>query len=336
MTINSEPAPYSSLNAPLVWAVYDALAVDTTKDNFKYIAEIKVSNTVVFKSKLYPNPSNGRGVFDLGVVLREYASASFGSEQGEGSFSLGVIVNFSYEYWVGTTLTTGGATDWTGTFYNYYPGRTPYQSGIANYINQFATNRPTTIHMPSGCSNFYVPYMAGQTMQRINIASGATSDYTYNYGDYSYDVKVICTGLYKNYIVHFLNKWGGWESMLFNKVSKKKYTTEKKTFQQLPYRVSGSGTVSFKAGDVMHRQKSTFGIQFTERLRISTDWLTDQEYQWLAQLVTSPMIYLEDAGTLYPVLIENSDYEFKEYVVDGLANLTLDIDFGAKYQTQFS
>lgn len=336
MTINSQPAPYSSLNAPLVWAVYDALAIDTTKENFKYIAEVKVSNTVVFTSKLYPNPTNGRGVFDLGAVLREYASANFGENQGDGSFSLGVIVNFSYEYWVGTTITTGGATDWTGTFYNYYPGRTPYQSDISNYTNQPATNRPATIYLPSGCANYYLPYMAGQTMQRINIASGATSDYTYISGSTTYNVNVICAGLYKNYIVHFLNKWGGWESMLFNKVSKKKYATEKKSFQQLPYRVSDSGTVSYSTGNTMHRQKAVFGVQFTERLRISTDWLTDAEYQWLAQLVTSPMIYLEDAGTLYPVLIENSDYEFKENIVDGLANLTLDIDFGAKYQTQFS
>jgi hypothetical protein len=85
----------------------------------------------------------------------------------------------------------------------------------------------------------------------------------------------------------------------------------------------------------MHPQKSTFGVSFSEKLKVSTDFLTDAEYQWLSQLVLSPFVYLEDAGILYPVTIEATDYEFKEHIVDMLTNLSLDIDFGTKYNTQF-
>ena len=85
----------------------------------------------------------------------------------------------------------------------------------------------------------------------------------------------------------------------------------------------------------MYQQKTDFAGRFKERLRMNTDWLSDNEYQWLAQLVTSPQVWIEDAGTLYPVSIAGTNYEFKEHIVDGLINLMIDVDFGATYKTQF-
>jgi hypothetical protein len=52
-------------------------------------------------------------------------------------------------------------------------------------------------------------------------------------------------------------------------------------------------------------------------------------------LVTSPQVFIEDAGTLYPVVVSASNYEFKEHIVDGLINLTLDVEFGNTTKTQF-
>jgi hypothetical protein len=132
-----------------------------------------------------------------------------------------------------------------------------------------------------------------------------------------------------------MNKFGGYETMMFNKVSKRTFDIEKKSFNQLSYRVNGSGVVSVKSGNTMYQQKTDFASRFKERLRLNTDWLSDNEYQWLAQLVTSPQVWIEDSGTLYPVVISGTNYEFKEHIVDGLINLMLDVEFGATYKTQF-
>lgn len=356
MTIETTPPTYSSANDPLVWVVVDAYSVDIAKLNFKYIAEVRINSVLCFTSKVYPNPINNRGIFELDSIIRNYLVSTFAAEQGAGQFSQSVEVKFGYEYLVGSTLTTAMPSTSTVVVFNHYGGRTSNFTDLATYVNKPATNRPTTIYITDGATTYYLPYFATttsafnvvingttttitptatNTMHRINIAAGLSADYTVVLGGTTYKVKVVCDGLYTNYTLHFLNKWGGFDSMLFNKVSRKKYTAEKKSFQQMPYRVSSTGVVSIKTGNVMHTQKSVFGMQFSEQLKVSTDWLSDAEYQWLAQLVTSPIVYLEDNGTLYPITIGDTNYEFKTNIVDSLTNLSLDIEFGTKYNTQY-
>ena len=354
MTATTTPPAYSSANGQLVWVVYDANAIDVTKLNYKYIADVYVNAVLVFRSKVYPNPVNNHGIFDLGTVIREYLSAAFKDEQGAAEFSLAVTVKFGEEY--DATLYTNLITSMLDVF-NTYSGRTSSLIDLFAFVAKPATDRPLTIVIPKGCTTYYLPYFAMtttafnvvingvtttitptvvETMHRINIAlPAATADYTVVLGGVTYQVKLICTGNYKNYLMHFLNKWGGWETMLFEKVSRKKLQVERKSWQQLPYRVDSSGVMTIASGSVMHSQKSTFGVQFTEKLKISTDWLSDGEYRWLAQLVCSPFKYLDDAGTLYPVGVENSEYEFKEGIVDQLQNLSVDIELPTKYNTQF-
>jgi hypothetical protein len=211
--------------------------------------------------------------------------------------------------------------------------------------------------MAEGTTTFYVPYYAttttpfsfyltslvnitptaANTMMRINIANPmATADYNVTINNVLYSVHLVCPGLYTNYLIHFLNKWGGWESMLFNKASRKMMNIERKSYQQKSYRISGGGVVSFETASVYHQQATTFGAQFDEKIRISTDLLTDAEYRWLYQLVFSPIMYLEENEILYPAQVTNSDYAFNENIIDNLTNLSIDISFANKLNTQFT
>ncbi len=168
--------------------------------------------------------------------------------------------------------------------------------------------------------------------------SSATTSYNvaFSTGGSQLDFEIICAGMYQNYYVHFLNRFGGFESMLFNKVSKRSIDTEKKTYRQLPYRVSSAGVVSYESAyQVKHEQNTTFAGRFKSSLRISTDWLSDIDYAWLADLVASPMVYLQYGSILYPAQITDTNYELKQHVVDSLQNLTLNIEFGTTYKTQF-
>lgn len=161
-------------------------------------------------------------------------------------------------------------------------------------------------------------------------------DVTFSSGGTQLHFDIICKGMYTNYYVHYLNRFGGFESMLFNKVRKRTIEVEKKTFRQLPYRVSSAGVVSYQtAYGVKHEQETTFAGRFKNMLRISTDWLSDIDYAWLADLVASPMVYVEYGGTLYPVKITDTNYEVKEYIVDSLQNLAINVDFGTTFKTQF-
>lgn len=354
MTFGSTPPAYSSVNDSLVYVVYDANAVDPLKENYKYVGEVWVNGTKQFTGKYFPQPDNGRGIMDLSNIIREYCIASFKAEQGEGEFSVSIVVKIREEY--DGTVGAVVATDSTRVFFNHYNARYNDFTLLATYANKPATTRPTTIYMVEGCTTYYLPYFATttssfdvvingvtttitptaiNTMHRINIAIGATSNYNAVIDGVTYNVVVICEGLYTNYYLHFLNQFGGYETMLFNKARRKTLDIERKTFQQLPYRVSSSGIVSVKSGNVMHPQKSVFASKFTEKLKVSTDLLRDEEYQWLFQLIVSPEVYLEDNGTLYPIVISDSNYEFKEYMTDKLTNLSVNIEFGTSYKAQY-
>lgn len=353
MTIESSPQSYSSANDLLVWVAYDSNSVDITKLNYKYVADVYINAVLVFRSKVYPNPVNDRGIFDLGSVIREYLYAKFKAEQGANEFSLSVTVKIGEEF--NGVLYTNIKTSLLDVF-NTYNSRTSSLVDLSNYVDKPATDRPLIIEMTENTATYYLPYFALlttpfnvvingvtttitptviETMHRINIAINAISDYTVVIAGITYQVRIVCAGMYKNYQLHFINRWGGWETMLFNKVSKKRYTVEKKSWQQQAYRIDGSGVMTTIVDNVMHTQKGTFSGQFMESLKISTDFLSDGDYQWLSQLINSPIVYLQDGAIFYQVTISDTDYEFKENITDGLTNLNVNLEFGQKYNTQF-
>lgn len=302
--------------------------------------------------------------------LQPTGSGILAQELGEGSWSISVVIKMREEY----SGTVGAIilTDSTRTFFNHYNGRINDFTILGNYDDVPTTDRPTTINMTFANANYFIPYFsetttpfnvvitggtstrtktitptAANTLQILNISplainvdyagnfTASTTSYTVAFGGVTYTINLLCTGMYRNYTAHFMNKFGGYESMLFNKVSKRFYDIERKSYNQLGYRVSGSGVVSVKSGSTMYQQKTEFAGKFKERLRMNSDWLSDLEYQWLAQLVTSHQVLIEDSGTLYPVVITATNYEFKEHIVDGLINLAIDVEFGTSYKTQF-
>lgn len=348
MTLNSFPPQYSSVNGDLIYVVYDANSIDVTKLNYKYVGELYINAVLVFTSKRFPDPVNNRGVFNLGSVIRDKCIAAYQAEQGQGQFAIDVVFKVKEEY--NGTIGAVVLTDSTRTFFNHYNGRTNAFTILGTYANKPATTRPNTIYLPSNCTRYYLPYFAtttasfnvvlngtttaitptvANTMQRINIAINATSDYTAVINGVTYTVKVVCRGLYDNYILHFINQFGGYESMYFPKASRKMHDVERKQFNQPQYRVSSAGVVS-----VGNRQATNFGSVFKEKLKISTDFLNDAEYQWLCQVVVSNDVYLDDLTNEYPVVITDTNYEFKNYVQDKMTNLSVNIEFGDSYKTQ--
>jgi hypothetical protein len=53
---------------------------------------------------------------------------------------------------------------------------------------------------------------------------------------------------------------------------------------------------------------------------------SDSDYQWLAELITSPLVYFEEEGYWYPVIIKETNYEYSEHIFNGLKVLEINID----------
>ena len=62
-------------------------------------------------------------------------------------------------------------------------------------------------------------------------------------------------------------------------------------------------------------------------LQLNSDWLTDAEFQWLEELITSPTVYSIESGVLIPIEINTNTYEVRKSVNDGASQLVIDIEY---------
>lgn len=279
-----------------------------------------------------------------------------------------VVIKIREEYngSVGSVVFTDSARN----FYNNYLERNNIdgRQNIGHYNDKPITTRGRVIELTLETPMYLIPYyiyagttfdlvvdgtntytmpLSGVSAIMLNIAPAAinaefpgliddtTESYTVAINGEAFTVKMVCKGFYTNYVLHFLNKFGAFESMLFNKVRRRSVDIEKRDYQQLPYRIDGSGVLTYKNGNLYHEQRTTYAVKTSERLNVQTDFVSDVDYVWLAQLNASPMVYLDDEGWLHPVKISNSNYAYRENIVDRLTTLQLDIEFAAPGNTQY-
>lgn len=197
---------------------------------------------------------------------------------------------------------------------------------------------------------FYVNPSARFALQMINLSpvvlnaiqpgtiTNETQHYIVTIGlFYACDVRVVCEPDYSPYMLHFLNQYGGFESKLFQKASKTNYDITRSDYGRLPYTVDSGGQVSYNnASGIYNETDSVYSVQATESLSLNTDWLSDQEYKWLRDLLFSPMIFLETVdGFIFPAKINDTSYEIKRVVTDQLTSLSISLSYGTNYNSQY-
>ena len=130
---------------------------------------------------------------------------------------------------------------------------------------------------------------------------------------------------YSNYRLHFLNKYGGFDSMNFPLVSRASIQPiERKTYRKV-YGSNSSGVWSYSKGDVL---EPTFDIQGNKKVKIQSDWMTDSQASWLEELMLSPLVYLETSPTvLSQVSLIDTSYEIKTKAVDKLIALAIEFRY---------
>lgn len=293
---------------------------------------------------------------------------------GNGQFNLSIQMKFGEEYGFNSFLNL--VTDSARIFFNNYNGRlVGNTSSLIPYVNKVASNRPTVGQVFVTSAYAFVPYFPSSTsavtvivtptgggagftttvvpanafdLQILNVSPGAlnavhagtitagTTSYTVRIGGQTYTFKVICEPMFQPYTLHFLNQYGGFDTKIFSKLSRRTVAITKADFGKLPYTVDSSGNVNFRnANGVYNETRSTYSSQYIEQLALNSDLLTDAEYSWLADLILSPMIYMEDGGYFFPCVITDNSYEPKKAINDDLTNLVINIEFGNQLNAQY-
>jgi len=126
---------------------------------------------------------------------------------------------------------------------------------------------------------------------------------------------------YEKTRIQFLNKLGGYDFFNFTLVSKQASDIERTTYKKNLGSYTNANSYAFSPSD---RSRSQFYTKIVDRVTINSDWLSEDVYNWLEELVTSPDVYVDNGTYLQPINITNASFEQKKTVNQKLFNLTLE------------
>ena len=133
--------------------------------------------------------------------------------------------------------------------------------------------------------------------------------------------------------LHWLNKFGVWDSFTFDlvstdstKVEGNRYEKEKGIWEDENYvypLYQGEGT--------------TFSKRAEDTLTLNSDWIKQDVQQWLVrELYESPSVYLESSGSFEPVNVTNASYKLKVSRRDGLIQELVEIQRTYSFNSQLN
>lgn len=375
ITVNSEPASYSSAHDSL-WFVVSSN--NSTETNFKYVFDVQIGGATVATVKNFPD-EGGYGVFDAAPIIRNYFASGFSTsgssllQYADGFLHVDYTIIFGEEFG-GTTYTN--LTSKVGKGWNYAVD--PFHNSISTYANKFLTTRDRNAGLVMPGEKFYVTYFNADsanvtaTIQKLNedgsnngspatgsglgtqhgllldlsfyainqyLGSNFISTSTYAWrvtvGSDSMVVKQACAPRFTPVQLVFQNKFGGYDSFIFRLLSRQSQRVERSTYKSNEYRRVGTA-MSYKASSGVHfGGTQAFAGNVSYGYKVVSDYLSATDYELGSQLIASNEAYLYKGDDYLPIIMRETSWEEKNDTADKMFNYELNFDLGVKQQTQY-
>lgn len=135
--------------------------------------------------------------------------------------------------------------------------------------------------------------------------------------------------------LHWLNKYGMWDSYTFNKYSEEQSEVKSSGYesQRGQWDDSNAWTYPQYAG-----QRKSYAKTSVDTMTLNSDWIKEAKYQWLVRsLYESPVVYLEvSQGVFEEVKILNSSYTLKQRIRYGLLQEVVRLERTYSYTSQLN
>lgn len=179
------PSAFSSIQDDL-WTI--ASSTNSGITDFKYVFDIFNGANQLVRCKVYPDPTNGKGYFDAGPVVRNEIDYSwFTPVNGTNNFLKDATdkVSQTYNIRVGedfSGITTLNLASGNITAYNYTASLFKRrQTTISSFVDKWLTNRPLTGKCDFN-SKLLIPYYANITTTDAITMSIVLNGNTYTMG----------------------------------------------------------------------------------------------------------------------------------------------------------
>jgi len=210
--------------------------------------------------------------------------------------------------------------------------------GSTNYSTNLATQLLYRGVFPANLDNWSITWdthkanVSYYTVQLKNSGGNATKLYT---------IKIIDDCRFEGIRLTWLNQWGAWDYYTFNKKSVKSVNTSRTSYTQM----SGTWNDSLFRIDSYKGGKKNFRVNSKEKIKVNTDFVTEEEAVWFEELINSPEVYIlngyqdDSSATITnryvePVLLTTSSYVRKTKANDRLIQYTFEMERNKTQQTQ--
>ena len=198
----------------------------------------------------------------------------------------------------------------------------------SDYPLYFITEGLTTItangtNIPFTFSQDYSNQKIGYINVANYIGSSTSFDvvFAYGFGDtaytHSFTIKDECKFPLMNCI--FKNKFGVWQTIPFNKLSKKTQDFTNESYNGL---ISNYGSYALNK-----HVKQTYNVNGKEKVTVNTDFITEDYNALFTELMLSEFIYLEENGTVLPVNLLKNTFEKKTKLNNKLIQYSMDFEY---------
>lgn len=282
------------------------------------------SNIIIDVQRTYYNHYNGR-LIGQNTILGNYLDKVMSTRPYATPVYRGA------KFWFIPFLPTDDTT--INLIIKAYNGATLVASSTQPFTpTALSANEMQLFNVSPSAINAAVPGMINSFIEYYTVEFNTTNIT----GDSIYRFNLTCEAKYEVFTVHFMNKFGGFESKDFSKVSRRKINIEKSAFGSNAYAINSLGQPEyFNAQKVYRETNKVYAGAWKESMVLNTDLLKDDEYEWLEDLILSPICYIEIQGYFYPMTITDNNYEPKKVINDDLTNLTINIEFGDRLNTQY-
>lgn len=124
--------------------------------------------------------------------------------------------------------------------------------------------------------------------------------------------------------IHWLNKYGGFESFNFTKRSDTETKIVRNKYRPMVGGLTSATTYGYNMSD---RGTKSFSTKMDDVLKLQSDWLSDLESDLLQSLVESPEIFYESPNGLLSMTCADSSYKTRTTLNDKVFQLHLTLEY---------
>ena len=176
------------------------------------------------------------------------------------------------------------------------------------------TNGTRLVHIAAGPQNFVdggISIPSGWSYYEITVVGqddGGLEDSDAVYGKKRFTKSEGECG-YTGTRFAFLNELGGYDYYSFDLADTKQDNITRQTYEQtFPNYTTGGASVPFNKS---RRGSKIYSISYEETRRAESNYLTQEEADWLRELVESPNVFIQEGTDFLPIVITSTNFTYK-------------------------